>query len=92
MKNIYSLVVVFSLIFSVELYSQSGWHWINPYPFEQDFQTIQFADQSTGYAIITNKIYKTTDGGANWIIPGDTVGYSTFFNAIVESAIFLSFS
>ena len=88
MKNIYSLVVVFSLIFSVELYSQSGWHWINPYPFEQDFQTIQFADQSTGYAIITNKIYKTTDGGANWIIPGDTVGYSTFFNAIDENIIY----
>jgi len=73
-KILISLVIISSMLTACNSYSQSGWIWHNPLPFGVDMEYIKFFNENTGFTILESKVYKTTNSGINWIIPGDTVG------------------
>jgi photosystem II stability/assembly factor-like uncharacterized protein len=76
MKKIIFVFVI--ILFVTNLYSQSGWVLINPFPnTNESIKRFFFSDQITGYTINYSnsytKLYKTTNSGLNWI----NIVYST---------------
>ena len=75
MKKIFiSIVFISSILTACNSYSQTGWFWFNPLPFGVDMKYIKFFNEETGYTVLEDIVYKTTNSGMNWIIPGDTAG------------------
>ncbi|MBS1516370.1 MAG: T9SS type A sorting domain-containing protein [Bacteroidetes bacterium] len=65
--GIFSLAIAF--LFASNLYSQSGWQWLNPIPQGNGINKVKFYDANTGYAVgRSNTVIKTTNGGENWIL------------------------
>ena len=65
--NIFFLAVTF--FFVTDLYSQSGWQWLNPSPQGNGINKVKFINDNTGYAVCRgNTVIKTTNGGENWIL------------------------
>ena len=61
------LAVIF--IISSDLYSQSGWQWLNPIPQGNGIKKVKFLNDNIGYAVgRSNTVIKTTNGGTNWIV------------------------
>lgn len=53
---------------SVEIYSQSQWQWQHPLPTGNTFNSVDFINESTGFAAGSmGNIIKTTNKGINWI-------------------------
>ena len=74
-KYLISLVIISSILTAYNSYSQSGWIWHNPVPSNKTLSKTQFVNSTTGFTIINYRIFKTTNGGNNWYIPGDTIGH-----------------
>ncbi|MBS1494799.1 MAG: T9SS type A sorting domain-containing protein [Bacteroidetes bacterium] len=65
--NFFFLAVIF--LISSDLYSQSGWQWLNPIPQGNGIKKVQFFNDNIGYAVgRSNTVIKTTNGGANWVV------------------------
>ncbi|MEO8513269.1 MAG: YCF48-related protein [Ignavibacteria bacterium] len=63
--------------------SNSGDSWQTMQTFDRPIEKIQFIDASTGFASSDSRVYKSTNGGANWVdINLPTSGYFlTFYMA-----------
>jgi photosystem II stability/assembly factor-like uncharacterized protein len=62
------LIFIFLLTFvSNFVYSQSAWHWINPYPTGNSIMDIKYLSNEE-ICVIGERglIYKSTNGGSNW--------------------------
>ena len=69
-KQIYFLVIVFSLVLSSSLYSQTGWFEITSGTFE-NLRGVSFpANNSAFLAGNAGLLRYTTDGGFNWVTSG----------------------
>ncbi|MBK8553735.1 MAG: hypothetical protein IPL53_22870 [Ignavibacteria bacterium] len=59
--------------------SQTNWYWQNPLPQGNDLNHIQFANNSTGFAVGNAGTFaKTTNGGVNWSYNFQIAGLSTY--------------
>ena len=60
-----------------------GWEWVNPKPQGSNLHSVQFVNQTTGYAVGDfGVILKTTDGGTSWSIQSSGISsnlYGLFF-------------
>ncbi len=57
------------------------------YPYHSTVPSFMFIDQTTGYAVGYNKIYKTTDGGQSWTVDFTSAG-SNYYNRILITPTF----
>ena len=65
MKNLCFLFFIIGILNQ----SYAQWYWMNPLPQGNDLYSIQFLDDSVGFAVGNNgTMIKTTDKGANWEI------------------------
>ena len=59
--------------------------------FGSAIQSFSFVDQNTGYLVLLNKIYKTTDGAASWTLDyTSTVGVSDFNKIVVSPNVIMA--
>ncbi|HQY21853.1 MAG TPA: YCF48-related protein, partial [Ignavibacteria bacterium] len=72
--------------------SQTNWYWQNPLPQGNDLNHIQFANNSTGFAVGNKGTFaKTTNGGENWSYNFQITGFNISSMAVINSnTIFIS--
>ena len=77
-ESIYSKINIFTfifvLVFNVNLHSQ----WLEQNYLNTELWRVSFVNDTTGWILGNNYIYKTTDGGDSWV-PQDTskgLGYA----------------
>ncbi len=81
-KNIFLTLVLF--LFTGNLFAQSGWQWVYPYPTGNTITQVAFYNSKIGYAVGDICLLKTTNGGLNWVSKSDGVtSYKTL--AIIDS-------
>jgi photosystem II stability/assembly factor-like uncharacterized protein len=62
-------LVLFSLLFTHNIYSQSGWFWQNPLPQGNRINCVKFVNAFTAYAVTScGTILKTSNKGDTWSI------------------------
>ncbi|MBK8983799.1 MAG: hypothetical protein IPM38_16145 [Ignavibacteria bacterium] len=70
MNSVFCVVqsaVLFILLLSVTIFSQSAWQWQHPLPAGNTLNSVDFINENTGFAAgDLGCILKTTDGGKNW--------------------------
>jgi len=61
------LVFILHLILSLNIFTQQGWFWQNPYPQGNDLRGVDFVTESTIWAVGGHgTIIKSTNGGISW--------------------------
>ena len=60
----------------------NGWYWVNPYPNGMSITKPTFFDLNTGYSIISNRLYLTTNCGLNWIRKDEQIGYTGLYQFV----------
>jgi len=73
------LVLIFTLLYIPNIYSQSGWFWQNPIPQGNDLLSVSFCNPNTGFAVGNfGAMIKTTDKGESWneLIKNSIISYS----------------
>jgi photosystem II stability/assembly factor-like uncharacterized protein len=69
MRKIIVVTVLFlvAFIISTNIYSQTGWYWVNPLPQGNTLQKVKFVDNNTGFIIgYHGALLRSTNGGLNW--------------------------
>ncbi len=67
MKKIIVLISIF--IFSQNIFAQSGWQWLNPYPSNSSIYSVKMLNPNKIYASGDfGTFMKSTNGGMNWTI------------------------
>jgi len=62
-----------------------AWEWINPVPNNKTIEKIQFLNSNTGFSIIFNTIYKTTNEGNNWFRLNEGMRFCSSFGFLNEN-------
>ena len=76
MKNI--LTFLFLIIYASFIHAQNGWFLQYPLNSSDQLLNIQFLNLNTGYVTGQNSIFKTINGGDNWIDITSTSGYGYY--------------
>ena len=65
MKNLSLFFIALILLQPITL-AQEGWFWQNPLPQGNFLYSVDFVSELTGWAVGSNAILRTTNGGATW--------------------------
>lgn len=78
MTKLFSSAVLLCLLL-IQPEKGNAWEWINPIPNNKGIEKIQFLNSATGYGIILNTLYKTTNGGDNWFRLSQNIRYCRYY-------------
>jgi photosystem II stability/assembly factor-like uncharacterized protein len=96
------IVLVIGLILFLSSNTLSQWQLVNPLPFEENINSSFFINRYIGWVACNHgEIYKTTDGGSNWIhqnsgtvnglssifFVNENVGFITGWNGIILKTV-----
>lgn len=69
MKKLYLILSLICISFSISIYSQDGWFWLNPLPQGNWLTDVEFTSNNTVYVSgYGGTMMKSTDGGNNFVL------------------------
>lgn len=78
MKKLYLILSLICISFSISIYSQDGWFWLNPLPQGNWYRDVEFTVNNTVYVSAEgNTLMKSTDGGNTFVVMANKESGST---------------
>ncbi|MEJ2617757.1 MAG: YCF48-related protein, partial [Ignavibacteriaceae bacterium] len=85
--NITKWLFLFIIVFSISVQSQ----WVKkPFPTNEYLNIVRFATPETGWIVSDNHIYKSTDGGNEWVIIDSVYAIWKGFQVINDSTLLVA--
>ncbi len=86
MKKLTQFILLFSFLFSSQLFSQVQWQWQMPQPTGNILYDVKMLNENTGYTCgAAGNILKTTNGGLNWVMLNTGFNKRLWAMSIIDS-------